>query len=136
MSITIQVAFYCSRTLVCIDQTTSSLCVPLIENLSPLAYALINEVHWYDAEAKHGGNETVLRHDQKIAYVIQGRPLKMFRNECPRCKILSKRAIGVAMGPISESNLCIAPVFPFLKLIFLDHFYHTKIKEHLSKFGW
>ena len=97
---------------VCLDLTTSTFCVPLIDKSSPLAYALVNEVHWYDDDAKHSGNETVLRHVQNIAHIIEGRPLvKKFRKECARCRLLLKKAIDVAMGPISETNLCIAPAF-------------------------
>ena len=49
---------------VCIDLTLSSFCVPLIDRYSPLAFSLINEVHWYNTDAKHSGNETVMRHTQ------------------------------------------------------------------------
>ena len=83
-----------------------------METYSPLAYALVNEVHWYNDDAKHSGNETVLRNIHKIAYIIEGRSLvKKFRKECARCKLLRKRAVEVAMGPISANNLCIAPAF-------------------------
>ena len=89
-----------------------SFCVPLIEKFSPLAYSLVNEIHWYDDDAKHSGNESVLRYVQKNAYIIEGRSLvKQFKNECPRCRYLNKKVIDVAMGPISSDNLCIAPAF-------------------------
>ena len=72
----------------------------------------MNEVHWYVYDARHSGNETVLRHVQKIAYVIEGRSLvKKFRKKCARCRLLLNKAVDVAMGPISEKNLCIAPAF-------------------------
>ena len=72
----------------------------------------MNEIHWYDDDAKHSGNESVLRYVQKNAYIIEGRSLvKQFKNECPRCRYLNKMAIDVAMGPISCDNLCIAPAF-------------------------
>ena len=97
---------------VCMDLSMSSFCVPLIDKLSPLAYALINEVHWYDLDANHSGNETVLRYVQKIAFILEGRSLiKQFRIECTFCKLLNKKAIEVAMGPISNNNFCIAPAF-------------------------
>ena len=53
---------------VCIDLTMSSFCVPLVEKLSPLAYSLVNEIHWYDDDAKHSGNETVMRCTKNCAY--------------------------------------------------------------------
>ena len=60
---------------VCIDLTMSSFCVPLVEKFSPLAYSLVNEIRWYDDDAKHSGNESVLRYVQKNAYIIEGRSL-------------------------------------------------------------
>ena len=97
---------------VCLDLTTSSFCVPLVEKNSPLAYAIINEVHWHDPDACHSGNETVLRHVLKVAFVMEGRSLvKNFRINCARCRYLNKKAVEVAMGPVSECNLCVAPAF-------------------------
>ena len=46
-----------------------------IERFSPLAYALVNEVHWYNTDAKHTGNETVTRYVQKVAHIIEGRSI-------------------------------------------------------------
>ena len=97
---------------VCIDLSMASFCVPLIEKYSPLAYAIINEVHWYNYDAKHSGNETVMRYTQMIAHIIAGKSLvKLFREDCPRCNYLRKKAISVAMGPKSCDNLRIAPAF-------------------------
>ena len=97
---------------VCVDLSGSTFCVPLVDKSSPLAYALINEVHWYDKDACHRGNETVMRHVQLIAHIIEGKPLvKQFRLDCAKCRILNKRAIEVAMGPVSNHNLIIAPAF-------------------------
>ena len=80
---------------VCIDLTKSTFCVPLVEKYSPIAYAIINEVHWYDEDVKHSGNETVLRSVQKIAYILEGRSLvKTFRKQCPRCKLLNKKEMA------------------------------------------
>ena len=63
-------------------------------------------------DAKHSGVETVLRYTRKIAYVIKGRELvKSFRKDCTRCRILAKKAIQVAMGPVHGNNLNIAPAF-------------------------
>ena len=90
----------------------ASFCVPLVDKHSPLAYALVNEIHWYCADAMHSGNESTIRYVQTIAHIIEGRSLiKRFRKECTRCKILNKKAIEVAMGPVSNDNLCVAPAF-------------------------
>ena len=90
----------------------STFCVPLIDKFSPLAYSLVNEIHWYNDDARHSGNETVMRYVQKVAHIIEGRSLvKVFRYECPRCRYLNKKAIDVAMGPLPSNNLCVAPAF-------------------------
>ena len=38
---------------VCADLCSASFCVPIIEKYSPLAYAIVNEVHWYNYDACH-----------------------------------------------------------------------------------
>ena len=94
------------------DLSSSTFCVPIIEKNSPLAYSLINEVHWDDPVAKHTGVETVLRYTMKYGYIIEGRELvKKIRRNCERCRYLAKRTIEVSMGPISKHNLTIAPPF-------------------------
>ena len=97
---------------VCTDLTSSTFCVPILDKHSPISYSIINEVHWHSDDARHSGNETVWRFVQLIAFVIEGKPLvKTFREECPRCRYLKKKAIEVAMGPISDDHLKIAPPF-------------------------
>ena len=97
---------------VCLDLCRSSFCVPLIDRHSPLAYAFVNEVHWYDPDANHSGVETLWRYVLKNVYIMEGRSLvKSFKDQCTRCRYLMKKAIAVAMGPKSCDNLCIAPPF-------------------------
>ena len=94
------------------DLSNSTFCVPLIEKNSPLAFSVVNEVHWDDPVAKHTGVETVLRYTMKYGYIIEGRELvKKIRRNCERCRYLAKRTIEVSMGPISKHNLTIAPPF-------------------------
>ena len=94
------------------DLSTSTFCVPIIEKHSPVAYSLINEVHWHDSVAKHAGVETNLRYLLQYAYIMEGRELvKRFKKGCERCRYLYKRTVEVAMGPISSNNLAIAPPF-------------------------
>ena len=45
---------------VCIDLTSTSFCVPLIDRSSPLAYAVVNEIHWYNVDAKHSGKRLLI----------------------------------------------------------------------------
>ena len=92
--------------------TSNSFCVPLVDDRSPFAYSVINEVHWYNEDALHAGVETVLRYTQKIAHILNGRKLvKKFRKMCIRCRILEKKVLGVCMGPVTQCNLNIAPAF-------------------------
>ena len=94
------------------DLTSSTFCVPVVDHLSPVAYAVANEVHWYNADVKHGGVESMLREIQRLVHVIGGRSLlKNLKNSCPRCRALEKKLLEVAMGPKPESMLCIAPAF-------------------------
>lgn len=97
---------------VSLDLSMTTFCVPLIDKYSPLAYAIINEVHWYDFDVWHSGNESVSRNVLKIAYIFEGRSVvAQFRVDCPRCHYLGKKRIDVAMGPVSDDHLCIAPAF-------------------------
>ena len=97
---------------VCVDLTAATFCVPLIEKFSPLAYAIVNEIHWHNDDAKHAGNETIMRYAQLIAHIFEARSLvKQYKKDCPRYRYLNKKAIDVAMAPISCDNLQIAPPF-------------------------
>ena len=97
---------------VCTDLSMDTFCVPLIDRFSPLAYAIVSEVHWYDEEVWHSGNETVWRQVLKMAFIFEGRSLvAQFRSECPRCNFLNKKNLEVSMGPVSDDNLCVAPAF-------------------------
>ena len=94
------------------DLQQTTFCVPLIDRSSPIAYALASEVHWHHPDTNHGGIESLLRHTQCVAYLIGGRKLVVdLKKACARCRFLEKRAIRVAMGPKSQSNLTIAPAF-------------------------
>ena len=94
------------------DLAATTFCVPIVDRYSPLAYSIVNEVHWNDTVAKHRGVETVLRYVKKIAFVLEGRDLvKLFRKHCERCRYIEKRTIEVSMGPLSDHNLTVAPAF-------------------------
>ena len=58
---------------VTMDLSASTFVVPVIDSLSPLAFSIVNEVHWYDPVAKHSGNDTVLRYTKKYAHIVEGR---------------------------------------------------------------
>ena len=94
------------------DLQLTTFCVPAIEKHSPLAYAVVNDVHWCHPDAKHLGVETTWRYVLKKAFVIEGRELvNRVKHSCERCRFLHKRTVAVAMGPLSTANLTIAPAF-------------------------
>ncbi len=96
----------------CFDLSAASFCVPMIDHLSPVAYAIVLETHWFHPDVSHGGVESVLRMSQNIAYVLGGRELvKGIRKSCTECRLLHKKGVRVAMGLIGDSNLSIAPAF-------------------------
>ena len=95
-----------------LDLSEATFCVPLTDNHSPLAYALVLETHWYDPDISHSGVESTLRYAQNTAYIIGGRELvKRVRKGCVKCRLLHKQGLKIAMGPIPDENLKIAPVF-------------------------
>ena len=94
------------------DLSDSTFCVPLTDVHSPLAYSIVNEVHWFESSASHSGVETVMRYVQKFTHIIDGRDLiTKFRLACHRCRVLEKKALEVAMGALKDCNLNIAPAF-------------------------
>ncbi|XP_066910448.1 uncharacterized protein [Clytia hemisphaerica] len=94
------------------DLTRSSFCVPILEKNSPVAFSIVMDVHWNHPTVKHSGIETTHRFVLMKAYIIEGRQLvKQVRESCERCRYLMKRTVNIAMGPVSVSNLTIAPAF-------------------------
>ena len=80
--------------------------------MSPVAYAVANEIHWYCSDVEHGGVESLLRQTQCTIYIIGGRNLiKSMKKACAQCRLLEKKQVEVAMGPKHENSLCIAPAF-------------------------
>ena len=94
------------------DLSATTFCVPLVDKSSPIAYSIIDEVHWYDGTVRHSGVESTWRFVLKWVYVIEGRNIvKEIRNTCQRCRYLAKKALEMSMGPISKHNITIAPAF-------------------------
>ena len=94
------------------DLSAAAICVPIVDKHSPLAYAIINDIHWNDKVAQHSGMEMVWRYVVKKAYIIEGRSIaKNIKRLWQRCRYLKKKTIGIIMGPVSEYNLKIAPAF-------------------------
>ncbi len=94
------------------DLCSTTFCVPITEKHSPVAFSLVNDVHWNNETVMHSGIETTLRYVLKKMHIIDGRSLvQMIKNSCQRCRYLKKKALAVLMGPISKHMLVIAPAY-------------------------
>ena len=94
------------------DLSTDTFCVPVLSNHSPIAYSIALDFHWNHPVCQHTGVESTIRYLMKKVYIIECRPLiKLIRKSCQRCRFLMKKSVEVVMGPISDSNLTIAPAF-------------------------
>ena len=60
----------CEMTAVMKDLVSTTFCVPVIYRHSPLAYSIINEIHWYSNVAKHSGVETIWRYVLKVYFIF------------------------------------------------------------------
>ena len=106
------ISFECNMTDKMIDLSKRSFIVPIIDCNSPLAYAITNQVHWYDKTYRHSGVETTLRALRSVIHIIKPRDLvKLFRKNCKRCRFLIKRTVEVIMSPASKDQLCVAPAY-------------------------
>ena len=124
------------------DLSESTFCVSVIDKHSPIAYSIVNDIHWHDKDVKHCGVETVWRQVLKVVFIIEGRGIvKSFRRSCDRCRYLNKKSIEVAMGPISPFNMTIAPAFYISQVdlagpfqAFSQHHKRTTIKVWMAVF--
>lgn len=99
------------------DLKCDSFCVPIVEKNSPLAFSIVSEIHCYNESVKHAGIESVWRYVLKKVFIIEGRSIvKIVKRSCQRCRYLEKKKLEVIMGPVSQTNLTIAPAF-----------YHTQV---------
>ena len=89
--------------------------LPVLERYSPLSYSVAEHIHW--DLAKHRGSETCNRISLENVSIIQGATLyKELGENCVRCKIKRKKFLEAAMGPISDSQLTLAPAFWMVQL--------------------
>ena len=84
--------------------------LPLLERFSPMAYSVADHVHW--DLAKHRGVETCARLSMENVSIMQAHSLfREMSTDCMLCKQKRRRFLEVEMGPISDSQLSIAPPF-------------------------
>ena len=95
-----------------IDLSSQTFVVPIIDRYSPLAYSIVNDVHWHHTSAQHSGVETTIRAIMTIAHIFHVRQLvKLVKKNCKRCRYLLKRTVDIMMAPTSKLQLCVAPPF-------------------------
>jgi hypothetical protein len=86
--------------------------LPVLDRHSLLSYAIAQHVHW--TLAPHRGVETCNRVSLENVHIIQGVGLyREIAENCPSCAIKRKKYLETAFGPISESQMTIAPPFYF-----------------------
>ena len=122
------------------DLSSSTFCVPAIYKHPPLAYSMVNKIHWHSDAAKHSCVESVLRYVLKLGYIMQGRDLvKKLKKNCKRWRDTLERKQSILK--LVQFHLSIEEQhqhFMLLKLPFVDHSKHilSITKEQQSKFGY
>ena len=108
---------------VALDLCRSSFCVPFMDQFSPVAIAIALEIHWNHPDVKHRGVAAIVRQMLKVAYILGGFSLATsIKQGCKRCRVLYKNSVDVAMGPLQDVNLCIAPGFYTSQVDIFGHF--------------
>ena len=84
--------------------------VPILDRYSPVALSIAKYLHY--EVVKHKGAETTYRISLQYARIMGGRTLlKEIRRDCIICKKLLLKHIQQIMGPLSEHQLTISPIF-------------------------
>ena len=84
--------------------------VPIVDKFSPLAVSIANHLH--QNVTKHKGVETTYRMSLEYVRILGGRSLfKMLRDECAFCQKQLLKHMKQIMGPLSNQQLSISPVF-------------------------
>jgi hypothetical protein len=92
-----------------------SFCKPIVDRHSPVAYAIMLEMH--QTQVNHLNSITTYKESLDTAFIIQGRDLaKEIRETCNFCIRYKARMVEVEMGKIHENRLVIAPPFTFCQV--------------------
>ena len=84
--------------------------VPLIHKNSPLAVSIANHLHFN--VIKHMGAESVYRLSLQYVKILNGRSLfKYISDNCIYCKMLRTKYLRQIMGPLTDYQLSISPLF-------------------------
>ena len=86
--------------------------VPVIDQNSPLAISIALHLHY--VKYPHRGAETLHRMSLQHCKILNGRKIftEIARN-CIYCKKIRKKVLEQMMGPLSQSQITISPVFYF-----------------------
>lgn len=86
--------------------------MPILDKNSPIAYAIINKVHWYSKSVQHSGIEATVRHASQKAFIIEGREVtKKVKRSCKLCRYLEKSQVKFSIGKTPTCCMTIAPEF-------------------------
>jgi hypothetical protein len=97
------------------DLLPVSFCKPIVDRHSPVAYAIMLEMH--RTEVNHLNSITTYRESLGTAFIIRGRDLaKEIRETCNFCIRYKARMVEVEMGKIHENRLVIAPPFTYCQV--------------------
>ena len=84
--------------------------VPIVDRFSPIAISLAHYLHYY--VIKHRGIETTHRMSLKYVRILGSRSLaKLVHDDCIYCKKLFLKYIKQVMGPLSDQQLSVSPIF-------------------------
>ena len=84
--------------------------VPVLDKLSPLAISVALHLHYN--VVRHKGYETTFRLSLQFTRILQGRVLfKEISEECVVCKKLRLDYLKQIMGPLSEYQMSVSPIF-------------------------
>ena len=86
--------------------------VPVIDHHSLLAITIANYLHYYKPEYRHRGAESLYRLSLQYCSILNGRKLFMqVSQDCIFCKLKLKKYLKQIMGPLSNMQLSISPIF-------------------------
>ena len=125
-----------------LDLTKETFVVPVVDRHSPLAYSIVNDVHWYHKTARHSGVETTIRALMTIVHILNVRQLvKLFKKNCKRCRYIMKRTLDIMMARGSRDQLHVAPPFYVTQVdlcgsfdSYSTHHTRTKVKIWIAVF--
>ena len=101
-----------SKTMTLESFTGVNFKVPVIDHHSPLAFSIANYLHYKKIEYRHKGAESLYRLSLQFCSIINGRRLFMqISQDCIFCKLKLKRYLKQIMGPLSNNQLTISPIF-------------------------